>query len=227
MTKWLCVQRKRGPRTEPWGTPVVRLQGHKHRFSPIYPVSAVLEVGYEQGECRALDFQSLESGEEDLVVHCVKCYWKIQQDEDDIRLGICSSNVEFLYDGKEGSFCWVARLEFRLVRVEEVVQVEICRQLSKDSTLKCFWKKLQKREKCVILNIRRNEGRFLQERAHSSCFKSVWKTPVVKEVLMRWMTNGRRSGTIAWRRWEGIGSRGQAVERWEVTKVSTSIGREE
>ncbi len=34
----------------------------------------------------------------------------------------------------------------------------------------------------------------------------------------------RRSGAIDWRRWERIGSRGQVVGRWEVTKVSTSLG---
>ena len=37
-------------------------------------------------------------------------------------------------EGKKGSLSWVACLESRLVRVEEVVLVKTCRQLGKDCT---------------------------------------------------------------------------------------------
>ncbi len=90
-------------------------------------------------ECRTRDSQFLEGEEEDLVVHCSKAAQRSSKIMTKDR-GDCSSSVKFLCDGKEGSLCTVACLESRLVRVVEVFLLEICRKLSKDSTLKCSGK---------------------------------------------------------------------------------------
>ncbi len=70
-----------------------------------------------------------------------------------------------------------------------------------------------------------NLGRWRPaEPLHSiAALRVLGKQPVDKEVVMKWVRR-RRSGTIDWRIWEGIGSRRQVVGRWEVTNVSTSLG---
>ena len=102
----------------------------RHRSSPSYPVSAVVEVGWEQRECRAWNTQVPEGGNKDLVVHCVKCSREVLKNEDRGERG-CSSSVKLLRDSKEGSLSWVACLETRLVRVKKVVLVKIGGELIK------------------------------------------------------------------------------------------------
>jgi len=85
----------------------------------------------------------------------------------------CSSSVKLLTDCKEGSLCRVAGLESRLVRVKKVVTVEIGGHLVKDSSLESFGKKRKKRDRSVVVDFRRVEGGFLQERVNSRLLQRV------------------------------------------------------
>jgi len=80
--------------------------------------------------------------------------------------------VKLLRDSKEGSLCRVAGLESRLVWVKTVVTVEIGGHLVGDSSLENFGKKRKKRDRSVVVDFRRVEAGFLQERVHSCLLKS-------------------------------------------------------
>lgn len=63
----------------------------------------------------------------------------------------------------------MACLESRLVRVQKVVLVEEGGDLVKDSSLQGFGKKGKERDRSVVVDFRRVESGFLQERV-DSCF---------------------------------------------------------
>ncbi len=50
---------------------------------------------------------------------------------------------------------------------------------------------------------------FLSSGVTRACLNAVGKMPVRRDVLIMCVSAGRSAGEIAWRRCEGIGSRGQ------------------
>ena len=63
---------------------------------------------------------------------------------------------------------------------------------------------------------------FLRRGFILAVLKDAGTMPEVREELMRAVRNGRRSTEMAWRREEGIGSRGQVVAWLELTILLTS-----
>ncbi len=52
---------------------------------------------------------------------------------------------------------------------------------------------------------------FLSSGVTRACLNAVGKMPVRRDVLIMCVSAGKSAGEIAWRRCEGIGSRGHAV----------------
>ncbi len=52
---------------------------------------------------------------------------------------------------------------------------------------------------------------FLSSRVTRACLNAVGKMPVRRDVLIMCVSAGKSAGEIAWRRCEGIGSRGHVV----------------
>ncbi len=100
-----------------------------------------------------------------------------------------------------------------------------------------LWKKqwdLVEDNSCVLaMNGRRETGLlfsirelfnvvFLSSGVTRACLNAVGKMPVRRDVLMMCVSAGRSAGEIAWRRCEGIGSRGHVVGWLERRSVDTS-----
>ncbi len=66
-----------------------------------------------------------------------------------------------------------------------------------------------------------NEG-FLSSGVTRACLNAVGKMPVSRDVLMMCVSAGKSVGEIAWRRCEGIGSRGHVVGWLERRSLDTS-----
>ncbi len=63
---------------------------------------------------------------------------------------------------------------------------------------------------------------FLSSGVTRACLNAVGKMPVRRDVLIMCVSAGRSAGEIAWRRCEGIGSRGHVVEWLERRSLDTS-----
>ena len=76
----LPYRKKRGPKTEPWGTPVVRVRGED--TDPLHITCQERPARQDEiQECAQHETPSSEGGEEELMVHSVKGTGKIQEDE--------------------------------------------------------------------------------------------------------------------------------------------------
>ncbi len=62
---------------------------------------------------------------------------------------------------------------------------------------------------------------FLSSGVTRACLNAVGKMPVRRDVLIC-VSAGKSVGEIAWRRWEGIGSRGHVVG-WLERSLDTSV----
>ncbi len=63
---------------------------------------------------------------------------------------------------------------------------------------------------------------YLSSEVTRACLNTVGKMPVRRDVLMMCVSAGKSVGEIAWRRCEGIGSRGYVVGWLERTSLDTS-----
>ncbi len=63
---------------------------------------------------------------------------------------------------------------------------------------------------------------FLSSGITRACLNAVGKMPVRRDVLIMCVSAGKSVGEIAWRRWEGIGSRGHVVGWLERRSLDTS-----
>ncbi len=63
---------------------------------------------------------------------------------------------------------------------------------------------------------------FLSSGVTQTCLNAVEKMPVRRDVLMMCVSAGKTVGEIAWRRCEGIGSRGHVVGWLERRSLDTS-----
>ncbi len=63
---------------------------------------------------------------------------------------------------------------------------------------------------------------FLSSGVTRACLNAVGKMPVRRDVLIMCVSAGRSAGEIAWRRCEGIGSRGHVVGWLERRSLDTS-----
>ncbi len=63
---------------------------------------------------------------------------------------------------------------------------------------------------------------FLSSGVTRACLNAVGKMPVRRDVLIMCVSAGKSVGEIAWRRWEGIGSRGHVVGWLERRSLDTS-----
>ncbi len=63
---------------------------------------------------------------------------------------------------------------------------------------------------------------FLSSGVTRACLNAVGKMPVRRDVLIISVSAGKSAGEIAWRRCEGIGSRGHVVEWLERRSLDTS-----
>ncbi len=63
---------------------------------------------------------------------------------------------------------------------------------------------------------------FLSSGVTRTCLNAVGKVPVRRDVLMMCVIAGKSVGEIAWRRCEGIGSRGHVVGWLEMRILDTS-----
>ncbi len=79
-----------------------------------------------------------------------------------------------------------------------------------------------RRETCLQLSLREvfNVG-FLSSGGTRACWNAVGKMPVRRDVLMMCVSAGKSVGEIAWRRCEGIGSRGHVVGWLERRSLDT------
>ncbi len=62
---------------------------------------------------------------------------------------------------------------------------------------------------------------FLSSGVTRACLNAVGKMPVRRDVLIMCVSAGRSAGEIAWRRCEGIGSRGHVVAWLERRSLDT------
>ncbi len=63
---------------------------------------------------------------------------------------------------------------------------------------------------------------FLSSGVTRACLNAVGKMPVRRDVLIMCVSAGKSAGEIAWRRCEGIGSRGHVVGWMERRSLDTS-----
>ncbi len=66
---------------------------------------------------------------------------------------------------------------------------------------------------------------FLSSGVTRACLNAVGKMPVRRDVLIMCVSAGKSEGEIAWRRCEGIGSRGHVVGWMERRSLDTSAQR--
>lgn len=125
-------EKRRGPRTELWGTPIRRLWGPK--AVPRHATCHSKYQGRKLTSCVA-DPQGSQGRQQKVGVYCVKFCKEIPQDYNGgEKRPLC--RVEVLTDCKAGCLCWVASLEARLLRVYELVMS--VKMLVKKNTLKGF-----------------------------------------------------------------------------------------
>ncbi len=78
------VEKRRGPRTDTWGTPVTWGWGTQFGYlpSPDHLERPTSEIGFKPAKWNPSDVQWWESGQDDLMVNSVKSSRQIQQNED-------------------------------------------------------------------------------------------------------------------------------------------------
>ncbi len=76
------VEKRRGPRTDPWGTPVTNLCALDTFPSPDHPERLTSEIRFKLAKWNPSDVQWWEGGQEDLMIDSVKSGRQIQQNED-------------------------------------------------------------------------------------------------------------------------------------------------
>lgn len=76
-------------------------------------VGSVGKVGTEPAECRAFNAEVFESGEQDVMVHCIEGCAQVEEDED-VEGTSVSRGEEVVEDFEESSFCAMEGAKARL-----------------------------------------------------------------------------------------------------------------
>ncbi len=137
------VEKRRGPRTNPWGTPVTNLCA----LDTFPPQATLKDDQWDRTQTSEVESQCWEGGQKYLMIDCVKSGREIQQNEDWLfGIGFCNSQGFSDWE----SLSWMATPEAWLFSVQFVVLWKKQWDLVEDNSFECFGYEWKERDRSVV-----------------------------------------------------------------------------